>query len=62
LVVEPKSGDEFYGLAYDRIGVIALGAVKELNEVVAQKDREIKALTDRLDALEQLLRGQAEKR
>jgi endosialidase-like protein len=61
LVVEPKSGDEFYGLAYDRIGVIALGAVKELNEVVAQKDREIKALTDRLDALEQLLRGQAEK-
>jgi hypothetical protein len=61
LVVEPQRDDEYYGLAYDRIGVVALGAVKELNELIAQKDREIKALTDRLDALEQLLRAQAEK-
>ena len=55
LVVEPKTDEEFYGLDYDRIGVVALGAVKELNDVVAEKDAEIKALTARLTALEQLL-------
>jgi len=55
LVVEPETADEYYGLNYDRIGVVALGAVKELSNLVTQKDAEIKALNDRLAALEKLL-------
>ena len=55
LVVEPESADQFYGLDYDRIGVVALGAVKELNNLVAEKDAEIKALNARLVTLEQTL-------
>lgn len=53
LVVEPQTGNQYYGLDYDRIGVVALGAAKELNTLVAQKDAEIKALNARLAALEQ---------
>jgi hypothetical protein len=53
LVVEPNGEDDYYGLDYDRIGVVALGAAKELSDLLAQKDAEIKALTDRLNALEQ---------
>ena len=56
LVVEPNGPDQFYGLNYERIGVVALGGVKELSELAAQKDAEIKALTDRVSTLEQLVR------
>ncbi len=52
LVVEPQSDDQFYGLNYDRIGVVALGAVKELHQVVNRKDAEISALKERLKTLE----------
>ena len=64
LVVEPGTAEQYYGLDYDRIGVIALGAVKELGNLVTQKDAEIKALNTRLAALEhmlQQLKGQLEK-
>ena len=63
LVVEPETAEQYDGLDYDRIGVIALGAAKELNILVTQKDAEIKALNVRLAALEQLvqqLKGQLE--
>src|SRR5207249_3603732 len=50
LLVEPKSDEEYYGLAYDRIGVVALGAVKELSKIVSQKDAEIARLTAELAA------------
>jgi hypothetical protein len=53
LVVEPTSDDGYYGLNYDRIGVVALAGVKELTALVAAKDAEIKALNARLAALEQ---------
>jgi hypothetical protein len=55
LVVEPDNDAQYYGLAYDRIGVVALGAVKELSSLVTHKDAEIKALNARLAALEQML-------
>jgi hypothetical protein len=55
LVVEPQTDAQFYGLDYDRIGVVALGAVKELTNLVNQKDTEIQALNARLAALEQML-------
>jgi hypothetical protein len=64
LVVEPATPEEFYGLNYDRIGVVALGAAKELSSLVTQKDAEIKALNARLAALEKLVQqlvGQVEK-
>jgi uncharacterized small protein (DUF1192 family) len=51
LVVEPQADDQYYGLAYDRIGIIALGAVKELNNIVSHKDAEIARLTAELAAL-----------
>lgn len=56
LVVEPKTDDEYYGLNYERIGVVALGGVKELTALVEAKDAEIKALSARLAVLEQALR------
>jgi len=56
LVAKPKDATQFYGLDYDRIGVVALGAVKELNAIVEQKDAEIKALTERLSTLESMLK------
>ena len=56
LVVEPETADGYYGLDYDRIGVVALGAVKELSSLVAQKDAQIKALTERLERLEMVQR------
>jgi hypothetical protein len=56
LVVEPQTDDQYYGLNYDRIGVVALGGVKELTALVEAKDAEIKALSVRLAALEQALR------
>lgn len=52
LVVEPKTDDQYYGLNYDRIGVVALGAVKELHAIVSQKDARIADLEKRLAALE----------
>jgi Chaperone of endosialidase len=55
LVVEPDTDDQYYGLDYDRIGVVALGGVKELGNLVAQKDAEIRALNARLTALERRL-------
>jgi Chaperone of endosialidase len=66
LVVEPHGDDGYYALAYDRIGVVALGGVKELNDrmarLIAEKDDEIRALNARLAALEQmLLKEQPEK-
>lgn len=48
LVVEPQADDQYYGLAYDRIGIIALGAVKELSSIVSQKDAEIARLAAKL--------------
>ena len=57
MVVEPETAEDFYGLDYDRIGVVALGAVKELNTVVEQKDAEIKALNDRIAALEAAIKS-----
>ena len=72
LVVEPKSADQYYGLNYDRIGVVALGAVQELNQIVTQQSAEIASLKSelgqlkaknvandaRLAAIEQLLSAQ----
>jgi len=55
LVVEPKTDSEFYGLDYDRIGVVALGGVKELTNLLTEQDAEIQALKARLAALEQML-------
>lgn len=57
LVVTPKTADQFYGLNYERIGVVALGAVQELNAVVEQKDAEIKSLNDRIAALEAAIKS-----
>ncbi len=57
LVVKPKAAGQFYGLDYDRVGVVALGAVKELNAVVEQKDAEIRSLTERIAALESALKS-----
>lgn len=57
LVVKPKAPGQFYGLDYDRIGVVALGAVQELHTVVEQKDAEIKSLTERIAALEAMLKA-----
>ena len=56
LVVEPNGPDQFYGLNYERIGVVALGGVKELSELAALKDAEIQALTERVSSLEQTVR------
>jgi Chaperone of endosialidase len=56
LVVEPQTDDQYYGLDYDRIGVVALGGVKELTALIEAKDAEIKALSERLATLEQALR------
>ncbi len=61
LLVEPKSDKEFYGLAYDRIGVIALGGVKELNTLVTNQAAEITALKAANAALEKKLAGYADK-
>jgi len=55
LVVEPETPDQYYGLDYDRIGVVALGAVKELHALVARKDAEIEALKGTQATLEQRL-------
>lgn len=62
LVTEPTGASDHYGLAYDRIGVIALGAAQELNhkleaaEVEMRKrDETIAALEARLAKLEALL-------
>ncbi len=52
MVVEPQKDDEYYGLNYDRIGIVALGAVKELNNIVSKKDAEIAQLAGKLAALE----------
>lgn len=57
LVATPTTADQFYGLNYERIGVVALGAVQELNAVVEQKDAEIKSLTERIAALEAALKS-----
>lgn len=57
LVVKPKSPDQFHGLNYERIGVVALGAVQELNTLVEQKDAEIKSLTERIAALEAAIKS-----
>ena len=55
LVVEPQSEEGYYGLNYDRIGVVALGGVKELDNLLTEKDAEIKALNARVAALEKLV-------
>ncbi|QBG47446.1 hypothetical protein EGM51_08595 [Verrucomicrobia bacterium S94] len=45
-------GEEYLGLSYGRVGVIAIGAIKELNTKVETLKAENRALKDRLDALE----------
>lgn len=45
-------GEEYLGLAYNRVGVIAIGAIKELNQKVETLEAEKNALQERLDALE----------
>ena len=55
LVVEPETADQYYGLNYERIGVVALGGVKELSNLLAEKEAEIQALNARLAALEKRL-------
>jgi hypothetical protein len=55
LVTEPVSEDDHYGLAYDRIGVVALGAVKELHQQIRQRDEQIATLEARLARLEAIL-------
>lgn len=52
LVVEPHNEDGFYGLNYDRIGVVALGAAKELNALVVKQQAEIADLTAQVARLE----------
>ena len=52
IVTEPETEDGYYGVSYDRIGVVALGAAKELNEIIAQQAATIAALEKRLEALE----------
>ena len=51
LVVEPQADNQYYGLAYDRIGIIALGAIKELSSIVSQKDTEIARLAAKLASI-----------
>jgi len=55
LVTEPASEDDHYGLAYDRIGIVALGAVKELHQQIKQRDEQIATLEARLARLEAFL-------
>jgi hypothetical protein len=52
LVIEPETDKQFYGLNYDRIGIVAIGAVKELNKIVKDKDTEIADLKKRIADLE----------
>ena len=37
LVVEPQTDDQYYGLNYERIGVVALGGVKKLTTLVERE-------------------------
>jgi hypothetical protein len=55
VVVEPTTNAGYYGLNYDRIGVVAVAGVQELTALVEAKDAEIKALNARLAALEQMV-------
>ncbi|MCF7674054.1 MAG: tail fiber domain-containing protein [Akkermansiaceae bacterium] len=62
LVTEPANEDDYYGLAYDRIGVVALGAAKELHHLVKEqaaqlkeRDAKIADLEARLGKLEALM-------
>lgn len=41
LVDEPKNDGGYYGLAYERIGIIAIGAIKELEARVAELERQL---------------------
>lgn len=52
MVTEPEGSNPYYGLNYDRIGVVALGAVKELDNIVKQKDAEIARLSAKIAVLE----------
>lgn len=62
LVTEPENEDDHYGLSYDRIGVVAIGAIQELNRKVEaseakvrQRDAKIADLETRLARLEALI-------
>lgn len=62
LVVEPENEDDYYGLAYDRIGIVAIGAAQELSKKVdeqqqqiAERDQKIADLEARLARIEKLM-------
>lgn len=66
LVVEPSNDDGYYGLDYDRVGVVALGAAQELHALLKEKDAEMRrkdaeiaALTERLARVEAVLKALA---
>ena len=54
------SDEEYLGLSYDRFGVLAVGAIKELNEKVVSLESENAALNERLTALETLVQSLAQ--
>lgn len=54
------SDEEYLGLSYDRFGVLAVGAIKELNEKVVSLESENAALNERLTALEALVQSLAQ--
>jgi hypothetical protein len=59
LVIEPVNDEDHYGLAYDRIGIVALGAAKELHQQIKERDERIADLEARLSRLEGLLQKDA---
>jgi hypothetical protein len=50
---------DFRSVDYEAIAMLNVSATQELNRIIAEKDSELKALTARLAALEQLLKERA---
>jgi hypothetical protein len=59
-VVDVNERDGVLGLAYQSFGVIAIGAIQELNEKVVSLESENAALNERLTALETLVQSLAQ--
>ena len=54
-ITDYHPGDDQYGIAYSRIGVLAIQAIKEQQDIIHRQQEEMKTLKDNLAAQQQLI-------